>query len=68
MISSVPIEITIGAFSIIGVLTGYAWNSQNARIKKVEAVQASRVCTQICGHIEAIQKDIEWIKKTLDKM
>jgi len=67
MIEYVPIEVVIVGVGVIGTLSAYAWNGQSARIKKVERVQATRPCNQICAHIEAIKVDLEWIKRTLNK-
>ena len=67
MIQSIPPEITIGSFSVIGVLTGYIWNTQSKRIDELKKKQNDRPCSQICVYIEAIKTDISWIKKELKK-
>jgi hypothetical protein len=67
MIDYIPPEITIASFSVIGVLTGYIWNSQSKRIDEIKRVQQSRPCKEIYSHIEAIKVDICWIKKALSK-
>jgi vacuolar-type H+-ATPase subunit F/Vma7 len=64
MISSIPPEITITSFSIIGVLTGYIWNYQSKSISEIKKKQDERPCNVICVKIEKIQNDIQWIKET----
>jgi len=65
MISNIPAEITIGSFSIIGILTGYVWNSQDKKFKEIRDIQKSRPCNKIYSSIEVIKTDIAWIKKEL---
>lgn len=67
MIASIPPEITIASFSIIGILTGYIWNDQGKKINALKKKQDERPCFVVCGHIETIKNDIEWIKKELNK-
>jgi len=65
MIQTIPAEITIGSFSLIGILTGYIWNQQGKRINKIIEIQERRPCNTICAKIGKIQTDIEWIKKEM---
>lgn len=67
MIQYIPVEITIGSFSTIGILTAYVWNTQSKRIEEIKKKQKERPCSEICSHIEAIKTDISWIKRELKK-
>jgi hypothetical protein len=67
MLNNIPPEITIGSFSLIGILTGYIWNNQNNKIKEIKNIQEQRPCTSVCGQINSIKNDINWIKKILDE-
>ena len=67
MIQTIPIEIAIGSFSLVGVLTGYIWNNQSKRIDTIIKTQSTRPCGIIAQNIESIKNDIEWIKRELDK-
>lgn len=65
--SLIPPEITIASFSLIGILTGYVWNSQNKRICKIEKVQYDRPCSKVSRIIVEMRTDIKWIKCKLRK-
>lgn len=65
MIQPIPIEITLGSFSVIGILTGYIWNAQNKKIERIYKIQASRPCHFIAKEIAQIKTDLRWIKKNL---
>lgn len=67
MILSIPPEITIGSFSIIGILTGYIWNDQGKKISEIRKIQDARPCSIICAKIDTIKNDISWIKEELKK-
>ena len=67
MLSNIPPEITIGSFSLVGVLAGYIWNSQSKRFGDIEKIQNKLPCNSVCIKIEAIQTDIQWIKEELRK-
>jgi hypothetical protein len=67
MLSGIPTEITIASFSLVGILTGYVWNDQNARIKKLENHTTSCPFPKIQIHIATIATDVQWIKKELEK-
>lgn len=65
MVNSIPPELTLGSFSLVGLLTGYIWNNQSKRIVNVEKVQKLRPCSDIAVQIIEIKTDIKWIKKNL---
>ena len=65
MFQSIPPEITIGSFSLIGVLTGYIWNEQNKKIRSILKVQEERKCDVVCSDIKSIKTDIAWVKEIL---
>ena len=67
MISSIPPEITIASFSVIGILTGYVWNDQNKRIKKLEDDIDTCPFPAVKEDIACIKNDVEWVKKYLVK-
>ena len=67
MISNIPTEITIASFSLLGVLTGYIWNSQSKRIAKLEEEQSKCPFPDMRQDIAQMKNDIEWIKKYLIK-
>lgn len=67
MIQTIPIEIAIGSFSLVGVLTGYIWNNQSKRIDAIVQVQNTRPCSIIAQNLESIKNDLAWIKRELDK-
>lgn len=67
MLQNIPPEITIASFSAVGVLTGYIWNLQGKKIEKITKIQETRPCNTVCNKIYEIQRDIDWIKKVLDK-
>ena len=67
MISIIPLEITIGSFSLIGILTGYIWNTHNKRISQIEKVQSNRPCVDIERIIVELRTDIKWIKQKLNR-
>ena len=66
MLQSIPPEISIASFSLIGVLTGYIWNEQNKKIKAILKVQEERKCDVVCSDIKSIKTDIAWVKEILD--
>ena len=65
MIQYIPVEITIGSFSIIGVLTGYIWNNQAKKIRENKDKLEKLPCNVICSQISAIHVDIKWIKEEI---
>lgn len=67
MISTIPNEITIASFSLVGILTGYVWNDQNKRICKVEEDQAKCPFPNIKIDIAEMKTDIKWILKNMQK-
>lgn len=67
MIQNIPIEITLGSFTIIGAMTAYIWNNQGKKIDGIIKIQEARPCNSICGKIGQIQNDIDWIKKEMEK-
>lgn len=67
MITGIPTEITIASFSLVGVLTGYIWNSQSKRIDRIVKIQSSLPCNVICSQIGTIKNDIQWIKEEIKK-
>ena len=67
MTSTIPPELTIGAFSVIGVLTGYIWNSQSKRIDKISEIQKNLPCNIIHLKITEMRNDIKWIKESIKK-
>ena len=67
MLQNIPLEITVASFSAVGVLTGYIWNNQNKRIKKVEDDIEKCPFPEIKKDIGKIQNDIAWLKKYLIK-
>ena len=67
MINSIPLEITVCSFSLVGVMTGYIWNSLEKRLKKCEQDICKIPTLEIKESIVSIQKDIDWIKKYLIK-
>jgi hypothetical protein len=67
MISSIPPEITIASFSVIGILTGYVWNDQNGRIKKIENDVMKCPMPNIKIDIAEMKTDIKWILKNMQK-
>lgn len=67
MLSDIPSEIVIGSFSLVGVLTGYVWNSQSLRIKKLEDFESLCPFPILRQDIAQMKTDIDWIKKYLIK-
>lgn len=68
MLQNIPPEITICSFSLVGILTGYIWNSQNKNIKEIKDTQNSRPCSLIASDISSIKNDIFWIKQILNNV
>lgn len=68
MISYIPPEITIGSFSLIGVLTAYIWNNQAKRIKRLEKKQEECPLPNVFVSIAEIKNDIKWIKDQIIKL
>jgi hypothetical protein len=48
-------------------LTGYVWNSQDKRIKKIEKDYCDLPTATIKEDISQMKTDIDWIKKYLIK-
>lgn len=68
MLQYIPVEITLGSFSLIGVLTAYIWNTQNKQIKDLQETQKQRPCNLIEIEITQIKTDVKWIKKNIEKL
>lgn len=64
---TLPPEITIVSFSIVGVLTSYVWNDQTKRIKNLENHTLQCGIPKIKSHLAVIETDIKWIKQNLKK-
>jgi hypothetical protein len=58
VLENIPSEITIGSFSIIGILTGYIWNIQGKKIDGIKKIQDSRPCGIIATDIASIKNDL----------
>lgn len=67
MISNIPLEITLGSFSIVGILTGYVWNNQSGRIRELENEQKKCLLPYVRSDIAIIKTEIIWIKDNLRK-
>ena len=67
MIASIPPEITIASFSIIGILTGYVWNDQSGRLRKVESEIKKCPMPALKIDIAEMKTDIKWILKNMQK-
>jgi len=67
MIASIPSEITIASFSLIGILTGYVWNDQSIRIKKLEHDLEKCPMPMLKVDIAEMKTDIKWILKNMQK-
>lgn len=67
MISNIPPEITLASFSLVGILTGYVWNDQGKRIKKIEDEQTQCPFPNIKVDIAEMKTDIKWILRNLKK-
>ncbi|MFA7662626.1 MAG: hypothetical protein WCX88_01795 [Patescibacteria group bacterium] len=67
MISTIPNEITIASFSVIGALSAYVWNDQSVRIKKIEEEQQKCPFPNIKIDIAEMKTDIKWILKNMQK-
>lgn len=67
MLSQIPVELSIGAFSLVGGFSAYIWNSQDKRISKLECDNDSFPFPQIKQDLAQMKTDIEWIKKFLIK-
>ena len=67
MIANIPPEITIASFSVIGILTGYVWNDQSCRIKKMEEEVAKCPMPALKIDIAEMKTDIKWILKNMQK-
>ena len=65
MLNSIPPELTLGSFSLVGILTRYIWNSQSKRIKVIEKIQRELPCNKISNLISEMKTDIKWIKRNL---
>jgi len=65
MLNSIPQELTLGSFSLVGILTGYIWNNQSKRIKGIEKIQNNLPCNKVSNLISEMKTDIKWIKKNL---
>jgi len=65
MLNSIPQELTLGSFSLVGILTGYIWNNQSKRIKGIEKFQKTLPCNKISNLITEMKTDIKWIKRNL---
>lgn len=65
MLSTIPPEISIASFSLIGVLTGYIWNAQSKRISENKKILEKLPCNSVCSQIIEIRTDIKWIKAKL---
>lgn len=64
---NIPIEITIGSFSLVGILTGYIWNDQAKRIGRIEKEIDSCPFPTFGNDIAKMKNDIDWIKRYLIK-
>lgn len=67
MISNIPPEITIGSFSLVGILTGYIWNKQAKQISGIEKHINDCPFPCIKTDMATMKNDIQWIKETLKK-
>jgi hypothetical protein len=63
MLSSIPPEITIGSFSLVGVLTGYIWNKQSKQLNDIEKHIESCPFPCMKSDIATMKNDIKWIKE-----
>jgi len=62
MLSQIPPEITLGSFSLVGILTGYIWNDQSKRIKKLEDDISTCPFPDVRTDIATMKTDLKWIK------
>lgn len=62
MFLNIPPEITIASFSLVGVLVGFVWNSQEKRIKKLECDVEKCPFPDIKTDIAQIKTDVSWLK------
>ena len=67
MLNEIPIEISLGAFSLVSVFSAYIWNSQDKRITKLECDSEAFPFPSIKQDIAQIKTDIDWMKKFLIK-
>jgi len=67
MLSNIPTEITLASFSIIGILTGYVWNDQSGRLRKLESEIEKCPMPALKVDIAEIKTDIKWILKNMQK-
>jgi len=65
MLSIIPPEITIGSFSIVGILTGYIWNTQAKSISELKKRQNNLPCQLIHNQMTEMKTDLKWIKQNL---
>lgn len=65
MFQTIPSEITITSFSLIGILTGYIWNTQSKYISDNKKALENLPCNSVCSQIIEIRTDIKWIKAKL---
>lgn len=65
MFSTIPTEITICFFSLVGILTGYVWNDQSKRIEKLEKFCDNSPFSSMQSDIATMKNDISWIKDNL---
>jgi len=68
MIANIPPEITIASFSFVGILTGYIWNDQTKRIKKIEEEQQKCPFPNVRMDLAIIKTDLKWIKQEFEKI
>lgn len=67
MLTNIPPEITLASFSLIGILTGYVWNDQSGRIKKLEVDVGKCPMPALKIDIAEMKTDIKWILKNMQK-